>query len=203
MGASDEVLIICRTIHGLFVHIFRTKLHSHQRTMMNLQSMFLWISFMLIVNRQFYCNESSSTFSISYQYVYCRASTLSNPFKTILNINVNGTSEIYNWTQEDDGYVPSNASTYTDGYSFSAKNDSNIFECLDTSGGNTYTDNITNTEYNVNAITVSYEYTLKVDSTDSILVQISNYLDNHNYWFMISDVEIRCLSMFLTFSLLR
>ena len=148
----------------------------------------------MINNRQFYCNESDSTFSISYQYVYCRATTLSDaPFKTTLNINVDGTSEIYNWTREDDGYVPSDASTYDDGYSFPAESNSNIFECLDTSRSNTYTDSTENTEYNVNAITVSYEYTSKVDSTDSILVQISNFVDNHNYWFMIGKVSVRCL----------
>ena len=147
------------------------------------------------MNRQFYCSEDQSIFSISYQYVYCRATTLTDAFETTLEIQVDGTFETYAWTQEDDGYVPSDASTYDDGYSFSAESDSNMFECLDTDIDNTYTDSTPNTEYNINVITVSYEYTSKVDSTDSILVKISNFVDNHNYWFMIGNVSVRCLGM--------
>ena len=166
---------------------------------------FWWLTFILIVNRQFYCNQSRSTFSISYQYVYCIAD-LTNDFISELTITVDNSSEIYTWYEDDYSLsnLPADASLYG-GSSFSNESDSNLFRCLDTTSSNNL-DEITGSgynSYNVNAITVSYEYSSKVNSNDSILVQISNYLDNHNYWFMIGDVEIRCLSMFLTLSLLR
>ena len=145
------------------------------------------------MDRQFHCSMDQSTFSISYQYVYCKAN-LSNDFTSELSIDVDGSIENYTWYQDDYSLpnLPANASNYG-GSSFSNESDSNIFRCLDTDSSNNLDDGGNYSSYDVNAIDVSYEYTSEVDSTDSILVQISNYLDSHNYWFMIGDVSVRCL----------
>ena len=109
-----------------------------------------------------------------------------------------GTSnESYTWYEEEGlTNLPADASVYNGSY-FGTVNDSNIFQCLDTTASNNLDTGSGYNAYNVNAITVSYEYTSKVDSTDSILVQISNFVDNHNYWFMIGDLQVRCLGMFV------
>ena len=149
-------------------------------------------------NRQFYCTEDQSTFSISYQYVYCVAN-LGNDLLSTLTITVGSSSESYSW-YEDEGLtnLPEDASGYGGSY-FSRESDSNIFQCLDTNRNNNLDGEGSYNEYNINEITVSYEYTSKVDSTDSILVQISNFVDNHNYWFMIGKVSVRCLGALYLF----
>ena len=146
----------------------------------------------LIVDRQFHCSMDQSTFSISYQYVYCKAD-LSGDFTSELTITVDGSIENYTWYQDDYSLsnLPADASDYG-GASFTNESDSNIFQCLDTDSSNNLDAGGSYSSYDVNTINVSYEYTSEVDSTDSTLVQISNYLNNYNYWFMIGDVQIRC-----------
>ena len=117
---------------------------------------------------------------------------------------MDSSSDSYTWYKDDYtlSNLPAKASKYG-GSSFSSESDSNLFRCLDTDSDNNLDGDGTYSSYDVNAITVSYTYdTSKVNSTDSILVQISNYLDNHNYWFMIGDIEIRCLGMLLFLPLL-
>ena len=144
-----------------------------------------------IINRQFYCNQSS-TFSISYQYVYCVAN-LTDDFTSELTITVGNSNESYEWYHEEYNLtsLPANASDY-DGSTFSIQSNSSIFQCLDTDKDDNLDNNGNYSEYNINTIDVSYEFTANVNSTDSILIQISNYLVNHNYWFMIGNVEIEC-----------
>ena len=143
------------------------------------------VDFRQSICRQFYCSVDQSNFTISYQYVYCRPS-LSKTFSNNLTITVGDSSEIYTWY--DGMSVPANASDYG-GASFSRESDSNMFTCNATTGSNYAGSDESKI---INSYNVSYEYSSKVDRNESILVQISNYLDNHNYWFMIGNVEIEC-----------
>ena len=61
-----------------------------------------------------------------------------------------------------------------------------IFACVDANDD----------DFNVIAFDVSYPLEDEVDSTDSILIHIYNYVDDHRYWFMIGNVQVRCLGMF-------
>ena len=142
----------------------------------------------LIVNRQFYCSEERSTFSISYQYVYCRPTDKYN-FNSTLMITVGDANQTYEWYSQTGANVPLDVSSYEQGSSFNGASDSNTFECVNM----TKTDN--GTEHNINEITVTYEYPWKVNSTERILVHISSFLGDHNYWFMVGDVQIRCLGL--------
>ena len=136
------------------------------------------------MNRQFYCSEDESTVTITYQYVYCKPSTVGSSFTTTLEVDVGGSSDTYEWYDETDGYVPSDASTYADGYSFAVES---TFACVDANGD----------DFNVNGFDVSYTFPDDVDSADSILIHIYNYVDDHRYWFMIGNVQVRCLGRFL------
>ena len=144
------------------------------------------------MNRQFYCSDDLSTFSISYQYVYCKAN-LASSFTSALTITVGSASESYEWYDKEGlTNLPANASLYG-GSNFDKVSDSNMFGCNTTTNSNRAG---SSESESINAITISYEYNAsKVNSTDSILVHIYNFLDNHNYWFMIGDVQIRCLGM--------
>ena len=141
--------------------------------------------------RQFYCAEDESTFSISYQYVYCRS--FDKRLENILYLDVNGKQVNYTWyhvdgygdgQQESAPYNFSNSSSYTiDGAtSFYNNNGSNMFECLNDDNDNRV----------INTVPVSYEYPYKVNATDPILVHIYTRINIKKFWFMVGGVSVDC-----------
>ena len=137
-------------------------------------------------NRQFHCNEDDSTFSISYQYVYCRS--YDEPFQNILSINAeNAPMSTCKW-YGDDPNVPLNVSGYANAISFYDEMDSNLFRCVDQS--NPEMDQL------INSVTVSHQYPFTVNSSDSISVRISTYMAEKQFWFMIGDVSVECTGLF-------
>ena len=124
-----------------------------------------------------------SNFTIRYQYVYCVAN-LANTFSSELKITVGSSTDTHTWY--DGTTLPADASGYG-GSSFAKVDGSSSFKCNASIGSDKNGET-----HNINSYTVSYEYSSRVDRNESVLVQISNFLDNHNYWFMIGNVEIDC-----------
>ena len=83
----------------------------------------------LMVNRQFYCSEEQSTFSINYQYVYCRPTDKYN-FNSTLMITVGDANQTYEWYSHTGANVPLDVSSYEQGSSFNGASDSNTFQCV-------------------------------------------------------------------------
>ena len=170
IGSSTEQKRI-----GWRIHMMR---YLSWPTSLVLQMMTIWN--LLFISRQFYCAEDASTFSINYQYVYCRS--LPHEFQNILYIDVGGVHENYTWY--DGEYAPQNSTSSTiDGASsFSTANDSNMFDCVDNS----------NNAHVVNLINVTYQYSSTVNSADPILIHIFTMLARPGFWFMVGNVEITC-----------
>ena len=133
------------------------------------------------VFRQFYCAEDESTLSISYQYVYCRGYL--KPFEHYVSITVADRVENYTFYSGDS--VPMNDSGVSGASSFYTESDSAMFDCID------YFDGSSDAE--VVAVNVSYQFTSTVNRTDGALVHFYQMMNQKEFWFMITDVEIRCL----------
>ena len=98
----------------------------------------------------------------------------------------------YKW-YGDEPDVPLNLSGYADAISFYDEMDSNLFDCVD--GSNRQQNQL------INSVIVSHEYPVTVNSSDSILVRISSYMAQKQFWFMIGGVNVECtgwLSIYLT-----
>ena len=82
-----------------------------------------------------------------------------------------------------------NVSGYAEGISFYDDMDSNLFDCVD--GSNPKQNHL------INRVIVSHKYPSPVNSSEPILVRISTYMSEKQFWFMIGDVSVDCVGMFI------